>query len=177
MIETERLILRRWLDRDREPYAAMSADPDVMDWLGGNLMTRAQCDAQIDRLQSEFDLLGYGCLVVERKDDGAFLGFVALAAIRHEPPAPAGVEIGWRLARHAWGSGYASEAAAAVLKDGLERVGLSEILSFTARSNVRSQAVMRRIGLKRRPDLDFDHPGLAADHPLRPHIVWSTRAG
>ena len=92
-------------------------------------------------------------------------------------PAPAGVEIGWRLARHAWGSGYASEAAAAVLKDGLERVGLSEILSFTARSNVRSQAVMRRIGLKRRPDLDFDHPGLAADHPLRPHIVWSTRAG
>jgi RimJ/RimL family protein N-acetyltransferase len=86
------------------------------------------------------------------------------------------VEIGWRLARPVWGSGYATEAAAAILKDGLERVGLAEIVSFTARGNVRSQAVMERIGLHRRPDLDFDHPKLAAEHPLRPHIVWSTRA-
>ena len=175
MMETERLVLRRWHDRDREPYAALSADPAVMDWLGGKLFTREQTDAQIDSLQAELDDLGHGCLAIQRQSDGAFLGTIALAPIDLKPPAPSGVEIGWRLARHAWGHGYATEAAAAVLMDGLDRVGLAEIVSFTAHSNVRSQAVMGRIGLHRRPDLDFDHPNLAADHPLRPHVVFSTR--
>lgn len=175
MIETDRLILRRWLDRDRAPYAAMSADPEVMDWLGGNLRTRDESDAQIDRFLSRFDTLGYGFLAIERKADQVFLGFIALDPTDVAPAGPDGVEIGWRLARHAWGNGYATEAATAVLKDGLERVGLSEIVSFTARTNVRSQAVMRRIGLFYRPELDFDHPRLALDHPLRPHVVFSTR--
>ena len=176
MIETERLILRRWLDRDRGPYAAMSADPEVMDWLGGGVRTREQSDAQIDRFLTRFDTLGYGFLAIERKADAAFLGFIALDPADVAPAGPSGVEIGWRLARHAWGSGYATEAAIPVLRDGLDRVGLAEIVSFTARSNVRSQAVMQRIGLHYRPELDFDHPRLAPDHPLRSHVVWSTRA-
>ena len=175
MIETERLILRRWRDSDRAPHAALSADPEVMNWLGGTLMTRAQSDAQIDRFETEIAELGHGVLAIERGGDGVFLGFVALSPIRHPPPVPTGMEIGWRLARHAWGAGYASEAARAVLRDGLDRVGLAEVLSFTAGTNVRSRAVMQRIGLRRRPELDFDHPALAADHPLRAHVVYSTQ--
>lgn len=124
---------------------------------------------------AELVRLGYGVLAIERRDDQAFLGLVALAPVRAAPPAPAGVEIGWRLARTAWGHGYASEAAAAVLRDGRDRVGLPEIVAFTARTNLRSQAVMSRVGLHRRADLDFDHPALAAGHRLRPHLVWSTR--
>jgi ribosomal-protein-alanine N-acetyltransferase len=176
VIETERLVLRRWLDRDREPYAAMSADPEVMDWLGGGIRTRAQSDAQIDRFLARHDALGYGFLAIERKADAAFLGFVGLDIADVAPAGPNGIEIGWRLARHAWGCGYATEAAHPVLEDALGRLGLADVLSFTARSNIRSQAVMRRIGLNPRPDLDFDHPRLAVDHPLRPHVVWSTRA-
>lgn len=174
MIETPRLILRQWRESDRAPFAAMSADPEVMDWLGGTLLSREQSDAKIDVFVSQLDALGHGFLAVERKADGVFLGFIALAPIPPEPGLPKGVEIGWRLARRAWGGGYASEGAAAVLKDGLDRVGLAEIVSFTARTNLRSQAVMRRIGLRRRPDLDFDHPALKRDHPLQAHVVFST---
>ncbi len=172
MIETARLILRPWRDTDREPYAAMSGDRRVMDWLGSEPLSRRQSDAAIDRLRAEFDRLGHGVLVIERKADGLFLGCVALAAVPHSPPVPQGLEIGWRLAHHAWGEGYASEAAAAVLDDAFARLRVPEVFAFTAATNLRSQAVMRRIGLTRRPDLDFDHPALASDHPLRRHVVY-----
>ena len=175
-LETGRLILRRWRGADRDPYAAMSADPAVMDWLGRAPMTRAESDAQIDRFEAEFEQLGHGFFALERKPDGVFLGFVALAPIPHGPPRPRGYEIGWRLARPAWGFGYATEAARVLLRYGFEQLELPEIVSFTAATNLRSQAVMRRIGLHRRPDLDFDHPALAEEHPLRPHLVFGTRA-
>ena len=174
MIETDRLILRRWRDADRDPYGAMSADPAVVDWLGGT-QTRAESDAQIDRFEARIEQLGHGVWALERKADGAFLGFSALAVTDHPPPVPQGVEVGWRLAHHAWGFGYATEAARALLVHGFERLGLDEILSFTAATNLRSQAVMRRIGLAPRPDLDFVHPALAEGHPLRPHVVWAAR--
>jgi ribosomal-protein-alanine N-acetyltransferase len=176
MIATERLVLRPWLERDREPFAAMSADPQVMHWLGGGPWTRAQSDAQVDRYLGRHGEPGRGVLAIERRSDHAFLGLIALEPADVAPAGPVGVEIGWRLARHAWGAGYATEAAAAVVTQGLERGGLAEILAFTAARNLRSQLVMRRIGLHRRPDLDFDHPRLAAEHILRPHVVWSTRA-
>jgi RimJ/RimL family protein N-acetyltransferase len=174
MIETGRLILRRWRDADRDPYGAMSADPAVMDWLGGT-RGRAESDAQIDRFEAQLEERGHGVLALERKADGAFLGFAALAVTDHPPPVPQGVEVGWRLARHAWGFGYASEAGLALLADGFERLGLDEIVSFTAAANLRSQAVMRRIGLVRRADLDFDHPLFEDGHPLRPHVVFAAR--
>jgi RimJ/RimL family protein N-acetyltransferase len=91
------------------------------------------------------------------------------------PPFPAGYEIGWRLARSAWGRGFASEAGAALLAHGFETLGLLEVLAFTARTNLRSQAVMRRIGLQPDPSRDFDHPALAPGHPLRAHVVWVAR--
>lgn len=175
MIETERLILRRWRPEDREPYAAMSADPEVMDWLGQPPMTRAQSDAQVDRFEAQFEQLGHGFFAVERKADGAFLGFAALAPIPPGPPRPEGCEIGWRLARQAWGNGFATEAAIALLDFGFEQLKLAEIVSFTARTNLRSQAVMRRIGLIPDPAQDFDHPALADGDPLRGHVVYVGR--
>ncbi len=173
MIETDRLILRRWGQADHEPYAAMSADPEVMYWLGRPPMTRAESEAQIDRFEAQLAQLGYGFLALECKADGAFLGFIALAPIPFGPPRPEGHEIGWRLARAAWGHGYASEGAAALLDFGLGQLELPEILSFTARTNLRSQAVMLRIGLRPDPSRDFDHPALAEGDPLRPHLVFA----
>jgi RimJ/RimL family protein N-acetyltransferase len=175
MIETERLILRRWRDADREPYAAMSADPQVMDWLGRAPMTRAESDAQIDRFEAQFETLGHGFFALERKADGAFLGFIALAPVPPGPPRPEGCEIGWRLARPAWGHGYATEGARALLAHGFTHLKLPEIISFTARTNLRSQAVMQRIGLAHDPARDFNHPALATDDPLRPHVVYFKR--
>ncbi len=174
MIETERLILRRWRESDREPYGAMSADPAVMDWLGGT-RPRGESAAQIDHFEARIEQHEHGVLALERKADGEFLGFAALAVTDCPPPVPQGVEVGWRLARHAWGFGYATEAARALLVHGFEHLGLDEIVSFTAATNLRSQAVMRRIGLERRPDLDFDHPAFAEGHPLRAHVVFAAR--
>lgn len=174
-IETERLILRPWREADREPYAAMSADPEVMRWLGRGPMSRVESDAQLDRFEAGADPRGLGFLAAERRGDGALLGYIALAPIPFEPAIPQGWEIGWRLARPYWGEGYASEGAAALLAHGFA-AGLAEVLSFTATSNLRSQAVMRRIGLRRRPELDFEHPRLSVGDSLRSHVVCGLRS-
>ena len=174
MIETRRLILRRWREADRGPYAAMMADPAVAGWLGG-VISRAEADRQIDRVEAGFERLGIGGFAVERRSDGALLGSCGLGPINLGAPAPQGVEVGWRLMRAAWGCGYATEAATAALRDGFERLALAEILAFTARTNLRSQAVMARLGLTRDPTLDFDHPGLAASDPLCRHLVYRAR--
>ena len=173
MIETERLFLRRWRETDREPLAALHADPLVMDWMGRGVMTQAQSDAQMDRFDAHIGTHGFGLLATARKLDRRFLGFVGLSVVNHAPPAPQGVELVWYLLPEAWGFGYATEAARAVMDDGFARLKLQEIIAYTAAKNVRSQSVMRRIGLIRRPDLDFEHPALAVDHPLRPHVVFS----
>jgi RimJ/RimL family protein N-acetyltransferase len=172
MIETERLILRPWRGADIAPYAAMMADPEVGYWLGG---TRSgdEANAQIDRFDAHLAAQGFGLMAIERRSDGAFLGAAGLEALTPDSPLAPGVEIAWRLARAAWGAGYATEAARAVLDDGFGRLGLREIVAFTANSNVRSRAVMERLGFTRSPDRDFDHPALAADHPLRPHVVYA----
>ncbi len=175
MIETERLILRRWRSEDLDPYAAMMVDPEVADWLSG-VQTRENAEDAIARMEAQRAGLGYAGLAVERREDGAFLGAVGLSPLGedHGPSLRAGtVEIGWRLARAFWRFGYATEAARAVLEDGFERLGLPEIVAFTAASNTRSRAVMQRLGFTRQAWRDFDHPNLAPDHPLRPHVVYA----
>ena len=172
MIETERLILRRWRASDLAPYAAMMADPEVTYWLGGG-QTRAEAEAHLKFLEETLEAKGFSILAIERKADGLFIGSAGLAEVREDIPFAPAVEVGWRLARHAWGHGYATEAARAAIDDGFARVGLGEIVSFTAASNRRSQAVMERLGLVRDPTRDFDHPKLAAGHPLRPHVVYA----
>lgn len=171
MLETPRLTLRRWRDADRAPFAALNADPEVMRYFPSTL-TRQQSDAFVDRIEQHFDEHGYGLWALEHRRSGEFLGFVGLKLAlleAHFTPAP---EVGWRLARSAWGQGYASEAATAVLAAGFERFGLDEIVSMTALLNERSQRVMQRIGMHRDPADDFDHPLVAPGHPLRRHLLY-----
>jgi RimJ/RimL family protein N-acetyltransferase len=171
VIETARLILRPWRDEDREPFRAMSADPEIMATLGGVLSAEA-ADAYIERHQGNVARLGFGRWAVERRDDGAFIGAVGLAPIWPGLPLPEGYEMGWRLVRPAWGAGYAAEAARAAIDDALTRRGLAIVYAFTAHTNTRSEAVMRRLGMSRRMDLDFEHPDLPPGDPLRRHVVY-----
>ena len=160
MIETERLILRRWRDSDRPAFAAICADPEVMQWLGG-VLNREQADERIDRVEATFERLGYGRFLIERKSDAMFLGWCGVMPC-HESVTPiAGQpEMGWRLIRAAWGEGFASEAARAALDDAFERLGMPEVLAYTSPTNLRSQAVMKRLGMTREPLRDFEHPNI-----------------
>lgn len=160
MIETERLVLRRWYDSDRPAFAAICADPEVMQWLGG-VLTREQADERIDRVEATFERVGYGRFLIERKADGAFLGWCGVMPC-HESVTPiAGQpEMGWRLVRDAWGEGFATEAARAAIDDAFGRLGMAEVLAYTSPANIRSQAVMKRLGMRREPQRDFEHPNI-----------------
>jgi RimJ/RimL family protein N-acetyltransferase len=172
---TDRLLLREWHQEDREPFGAMNADPEVMA-LMSRALDRAASDAFLDRIVAHWRDDGYGLWAVERRDDGAFLGFVGLAPPNFEAAFTPCVEIGWRLATAAWGHGYATEAAGAVLDWGFETLGLAEIVSFTTVANARSRAVMERLGLTHDPAEDFDHPNLPVGHPIRRHVLYRVRA-
>ena len=171
---TPRVLLREWLDADLEPFAELNADPRVAEFLGAPL-DRAASDALIDWIVARWASDGHGLWAVERSDDGAFLGFVGLAAPSFEAAFTPCVEVGWRLAPAAWGHGYATEAARAALRFGFTDLGLAEIVSFTTVANVRSRAVMERLGMTRDPADDFDHPRLGEDDPLRPHVLYRLR--
>lgn len=178
-IETERLILRRWLDADRAPFAAINADPRVMEHFPA-MLAAAESNALVDRIEANFERDGFGLWAVERRDSGAFIGFVGLAAPRFtahftRPESPA-IEIGWRLAPDAWGNGFASEAALAVLRFAFDVLHIEEIVSFTAQQNQRSQAVMRRIGMTHDVADDFDHPALDTKSPLLRHVLFRLRS-
>ncbi|MGW3657537.1 GNAT family N-acetyltransferase [Streptomyces sp. NPDC005151] len=171
-LRTDRLMLRRWRDSDLEPWAAMNADPEVREHLG-DLLTREQSDASVALFQAEFDQRSYGWWAVEVLATGEFIGFTGLDQVDEGMPFT-GVEIGWRLARSAWGHGYATEAALAGLAFGFESLELPEILAVTTTNNLRSQAVMRRIGMTRDPADDFDDPGVP-DGPLRRNVLYRIR--
>ncbi len=170
-IRTDRLLLRRWRPADRVPFAAMNADPEVMEHFPAPL-DRAASDGLVDRIEAGFEKFGYGLWAVEIAAAGEFIGFTGLAVPNFEAPFTPAVEVGWRLSRSAWGHGYATEAANAALHEGFVRHGLAEIVSFTALPNVRSQAVMRRLGMTRDPADDFQHPRVAPGHRLHHHVLY-----
>jgi RimJ/RimL family protein N-acetyltransferase len=155
MIRTERLLLRRWRESDRHPFAAMNADPLVMEHMQG-LMSRERSDDFIDRIEGQWVRHGWGLWAVEVPGVAPFVGYVGLWPAADV--APGMVEVGWRLASDHWGHGYATEAAREALRFGFTEVGLDEIVSFTVPQNERSLRVMERIGLVRDPSGDFDHP-------------------
>lgn len=173
-IDTERLHLRRWRFFDRVPFAAMNADPEVMEFFPSTL-SEAESDALVDRIRAQFDEHGFGLWALEVAGRGEFIGFTGLAIQTFDAPFNPSVEVGWRLARSAWGRGYAIEAARAAVADGFERLGLDEIVSMTAVVNERSQAVMRRLGMTRDPADDFDHPKVPDGSPLRRHVLYRLR--
>lgn len=151
----------------------MNADPEVREHLG-DVLTREQSDASVARFRAEFDRRGYGWWAVEVRATGEFIGFAGLDDVEDGLPF-SGVEIGWRLARPAWGHGYATEAALTVLAHGFGALALPEILAVTTDGNLRSQAVMRRIGMTRDPAGDFDDPA-APEGPLRPNVLYRITA-
>jgi RimJ/RimL family protein N-acetyltransferase len=174
MIQTERLILRAYREDDRPDFAALNGDPRVGVWLGGTL-DRAGSDALLDRFNAHIAEHGWGAWAVERKSDGRLIGMTGLAPVNEALPVGPAVEIEWRFVPRAWGKGYATEAATVALAWGLANLDVPEILAFTADTNLASQAVMRKIGMVADPARDFDHPRLAADHPLNRHVVYVAR--
>jgi RimJ/RimL family protein N-acetyltransferase len=167
---TSRLVLRAWCESDRSPFAALNADPLVMEHFP-TLLSRDQSDAIVNRCVEQLHRNGYGLWAVEIRTSGEFIGFVGLAAPGWQAAFTPCTEIGWRLARSAWGHGYATEAANAALATAFGPAGLDEVVSFTTTRNLRSQRVMQRIGMTRDPSGDFNHP-LVADGPLRRHVLY-----
>jgi RimJ/RimL family protein N-acetyltransferase len=170
-LRTERLLLRDWRDDDRAPFADMNADPAVMEHFPAPL-NRAASDDLVERILGHWAKHGFGLWAVERPADRTFLGFTGLYSPSFEAHFTPAVEVGWRLARAAWGHGYATEAARASLAYGFEIVGLDEIVSFTAPANTRSRRVMERIGMRRDPADDFQHPRIPPGHRLRQHVLY-----
>lgn len=167
-LRTERTVLRRWRDADLDPFAALNADSEVMEFFPSTL-SRADSDLFATRIADEIERTGHGLWALEV--EGRFAGYVGTTTVTFDGELHGATEIGWRLARWAWGHGYASEAACAVLDDAFTTRNLDQVVSFTTETNVRSRAVMERIGLVRRHDLDFDHPRLP-DWWGRRHVVY-----
>jgi ribosomal-protein-alanine N-acetyltransferase len=175
LIRTRRLQLRRWQERDRDPFAELNADPEVMEYFPATL-SKGQSDELVDRIELDFDRHGFGLWALELLETGEFVGFAGLAVPQFEAHFTPAVEVGWRLSRSAWGRGYATEAGEAAIDFGFERAGLVEIVSFTSVGNHRSRAVMERLGMTRDPAEDFDHPALPTNDPLRRHVLYRRRA-
>lgn len=173
--ETERLRLRQWRESDLEPFARLNADPRVMEYFPQPL-ARTESNALAEQIEALIARRGWGFWAVELKANGEFVGFVGL----HEPsaalPFSPCVEIGWRLDLRHWGHGYATEAAEAALRVGFAELNLAEIVSFTALGNLRSRAVMRRLGMRPDPQT-FQHPAVPAGSPLREHCLYRLGRG
>jgi RimJ/RimL family protein N-acetyltransferase len=174
-LRTSRLLLRRWRETDHAPFAALNADPIVMEHFPG-LLTRSESDDLIAGIEAGFAIRGYGLWALEVDATGEFVGFTGLAVPSFNAHFTPAIEVGWRLARSAWGKGYATEAGLASIAFGFRDAGLDEIVSFTSAANMRSRAVMERIGMTHDPADDFDHPGLKETDPLRPHVLYRISA-
>ena len=171
-IETERLILRNWRKGDRTVYLATCNTQAVTAHLNGP-STEAEVDAALARIVESQQERGFSFWAVERKDDGALLGYCGLRICDDlERPVHGDVEIGWRLREDAWGQGYAREAAEAVLEWAWANLDTKRVVSFTVPANAPSWRLMERLGMARRPDLDFAHPRFPVDHPLSRHITY-----
>ncbi len=171
---TARTILRRWRPEDRAPFAALNADPRVMQHFPA-VLSRAASDALVDRVEAHFAQYGFGVWALEIPGHLPFAGFVGLMVPGFDAPFMPAVEVGWRLSVEAWGHGYAREAARASLEHGFAALGLEEIVSFTSHHNTRSIGVMEAIGMVRDPAGDFEHPRIPEGHRLRPHVLYRVR--
>ena len=165
---TERLRLRSWTEADRPAFAALNADPVVMEHLP-TVLDRAGSDALMDWVRSVRAERGVGLWAVERRADGVLLGWAGLNPMPDGTPGAGEWEVGWRLARHAWGHGYATEAATEGVRVARE-LGLPRVWSMTVPANVRSIAVMRRLGLVEHGT--FEHSRFPPGHRLREHVAY-----
>lgn len=175
-LRTERLCLRQWTERDREPFARLNADARVMEYFPATLSTR-ESDALARAIEGHIEQNGWGLWAVEVPGVTAFAGFTGLSRPRFEAHFTPCIEVGWRLDPAFWGRGYATEGALAALRFGFETLGLDEIVSFTTARNAASRRVMERIGMTHDPVDDFDYPGWPVGHNLRRHVLYRKRPG
>jgi len=173
-LKTERLVLRRWREADREAFRAMNGDPRVMEFMP-KALTTAESDAMMERMERHFERHGFGLFAAEVRGSGELAGFVGLSVPGFEAPFMPAVEIGWRLAAEYWGRGLATEGAREALRWGFEELGLDEVVSFTAEGNARSRRVMELLGMTHDATDDFEHPGLAEGHRLRRQVLYRMR--
>jgi RimJ/RimL family protein N-acetyltransferase len=174
VIVTERLLLREWRDSDLEDFAAINADPAVMEFFP-EPYTGERTRRFVERIRERWTELGYGLWAAERKDTGRFIGYVGLWPATFPAHFTPAVEVGWRLAADQWGHGYGTEGARAALTYGFDTLGLEEIVSFTSALNVRSVRVMERLGMRHDVAGDFEHPNVPQGHPTRAHVLYRIR--
>ena len=174
-LRTERLILRNWRAGDRDLFRRINADDQVMEFFPFRRSVE-EADAFLERLIAENEAVGYGWAAAEIADTGETIGFIGIHAAEIEPIVPSGsIEIGWRLAPEFWGRGYVTEGARAWLGFAFDVLKVPEVLSFAVETNVRSIAVMQRLGMQRVGS--FDHPAVPDTHPdLRRHVLYRISA-
>ncbi len=170
-LRTDRLLLRRWTDHDRTSFAELNADPAVMECFPAPL-SAAESDAFVDRIEANFEQHRFGLWAAELLERDEFIGFIGLWPATFDAHFTPAIEVGWRLAHRFWGSGLAPEGARAAISDGFDRLGVDEIVSFTAAINRNSRRVMEKLAMTHDPVDDFDHPAVPAGDPLRPHVLY-----
>ncbi len=168
--QTDRLSLRQWREEDREPFAALNSDPEVMEFFPSPL-SRCESDVLADRIAQSITERGWGLWAADLKESGEFIGFIGLWIPSSTLPYSPCVEVAWRLARRFWGKGLATEGARAALRTGFKSLGLDQIFSFTSPLNLRSLAVMERLGMTAEPNT-FEHPNVPMGDLLREHIAY-----
>ncbi|WP_238323716.1 GNAT family N-acetyltransferase [Planococcus donghaensis] len=169
LFESKRLRFRRWKNTDRDKFADMSKDVEVMRYFP-KTMSKKQADQLIERFETHMDDKGYTMWAVERKEDGAFMGFIGMLEITMEIEGKGSAEIGWRLDKKFWKKGYATEGAEACLAYAFGPLNMNEVYSFTALINQPSETVMKRIGMTKVGE--FDHPKLEKNSPLERHVLY-----
>ncbi|MCB1135089.1 MAG: GNAT family N-acetyltransferase [Chlamydiia bacterium] len=174
MLVTERLILRQWEDADREPWAALNADPEVREYFPF-VLSRKESDESLDLFRRMIEEQGWGFWAAATKDTGQFIGLIGIAQVNFDAPFTPATEIGWRLAKQHWGKGYATEGARAALDYAFSELHLAEVVAFTAEGNAKSRRVMERLGMTHNACDDFMHPKLPEGHPLQKHVLYRIR--
>lgn len=171
VLESERLILRRWKPDDCEPFSRINADPRVMEFMPG-VLSRAESDRLVERIEKHFQQHGFGLYAAELCQENCFIGFIGLSIPNFKAHFTPAIEMGWRLAAEHWGKGLATEGAKLVARHAFVELGSKELVSFTVPANLRSQRVMTKLGMTHDCADDFDHPGLPPGHPLRRHLLY-----
>jgi RimJ/RimL family protein N-acetyltransferase len=176
IIETNRLVLRRWdIEKDLKPWTAIIEDLRVMEFFP-ELGNEEKARTFIEWCNQNIDQYGFGFFACEHKESNELIGFVGIGHVGFEAHFTPCVEVGWRLAHHAWGKGYAPEAAKASIEYGFKKYNLKEILAFTAKQNLKSRRVMEKLGMTYDLKDDFNHPRIPLDHPLSMHVLYRIQA-
>lgn len=170
IMETERLILRRWRRSDKSPFARLNADPRVMAFMP-KVLSAEESDRLVDQIEEHFEQHGFGLCAVELRRDHSFIGFVGLSTPSLNTAFTPCIEIGRRLSAGHWGHGLATEGARSIVRYAPEAKSIEQLVSFTVPSNLRSRGVMEKLGMTRNSSEDFDHPNLPDGHPLRRHVL------